>query len=212
MPDPQVAHARHIKEGRPRQGPVPLQCITYGPGINPNPEDNSYCFAGNQAAVRLAETPVTQTVFNGIFQFHDRFLARDVHLARTDMPAVEIYLEGVDDFQGSPDTWTPPPNAVPAGLWMNLPKGLVSSLRTSGDLPEYPPGAAHRPERVTIVFTKTVGTDGKAHNVEFVGGPLVMQQPMLDAISKWRFRPATLNKIPIEIFSTDEIEMELDHP
>jgi protein TonB len=62
----------------------------------------------------------------------------------------------------------------------------------------YPAIARSRHISGTVVVEVTVDKDGKVSNPKFISGAAVFRQAAFDAVVQYRFKPATLNRQPIE--------------
>jgi hypothetical protein len=49
-----------------------------------------------------------------------------------------------------------------------------------------------------VVISARIGTDGRASNLQFIGGQPTLRDAAFDAIKQWQFKPAKLNGQPIE--------------
>ena len=69
-------------------------------------------------------------------------------------------------------------------------------------MPTYPVlGKAMRVEG-TVVLAATISKTGTIENLRAVGSPHMLQQPALDAVKTWRYRPYLLNDQPVEVETT----------
>jgi len=74
----------------------------------------------------------------------------------------------------------------------------------------YPTLARARHLSGTVVVEVKVGKDGKVTNPKFVSGPPIFRDAAFDAVTQYRFKPATLNGVPIE--QTTQIRLDFrDH-
>jgi protein TonB len=56
-----------------------------------------------------------------------------------------------------------------------------------------------------------IATDGTIKNLSVVAGPQLLQQPALDAVKTWRYRPYLLNGEPVEVRTTINVIFTLGH-
>ena len=88
--------------------------------------------------------------------------------------------------------------------------GVIAPKVLSKVDPNYTPEAKDAKVEGTVVVDMEVHPDGRAHNLK-------IQQPLdpgldknaLDAISAWRFQPATKNGKPVVVKATIEINFKL---
>jgi TonB family protein len=71
--------------------------------------------------------------------------------------------------------------------------------------PVYPAIAKARRLSGTVTVQIVVGKDGKASNLQFIGGPPVFRDAAFEAVKQWQFKPARLNGQPIE--QSEQIRM-----
>lgn len=76
--------------------------------------------------------------------------------------------------------------------------------------PSYPSIARARHMSGTVVVEVKVGKDGKVSNPKFISGPPIFRDAAFNAVTQYRFKPATLNGEPIE--QTTQIRLDFrDH-
>jgi hypothetical protein len=75
--------------------------------------------------------------------------------------------------------------------------------------PEYPDGLKMRGIQGTIEFNAVIGKDGKVQSLVFLSGPLALYKPAHDAVSKWEYKPTTLNGRPVEVLTKISVNYEL---
>lgn len=177
---------RHSKE---KQRSVVMEC-------GEMPGDSKYCFSDNLPAVRTKETLATKTVFNSLIQLQGRYLAREMRVFRVDMPAIEFdidLLENMPAIQGA--NMQPDSDAAACSYWIGDSEGKVEpGRRIDAASAVYPPGSTGAVEVAAIV-----GNDGLLRNPEVIGGPHLLQAPVLNSLKTWRFKPYLLNGSPTEV-------------
>lgn len=72
------------------------------------------------------------------------------------------------------------------------PMALVSSVA-----PEYPRFASSHRIGADVVLSATVRADGKVERVRVVNGPPLFHHSAIMAVSRWIYRPAMINGVPI---------------
>jgi hypothetical protein len=168
-----------------------------------------FCFDGNLPAIRIRGAEVTEAAFNNLIQFQGRYLAQDVHVVRLGMPPVDIHLDEVGSLHDvAAADLSPPANAVPASPWGSSPKhGLIFPVRISGETPQLDPNGASRGSVVAVELSIVVEKDGSVSHIEVIGGTPSAQQPYVNAVKTWRYRPATLDgsAIPLQLGVSEDI-------
>lgn len=104
-----------------------------------------------------------------------------------------------DAFRGQHHAAIAP--AAPKGP-VRLPSTLVAGMLIQKTIPVYPPIARAARSEGTVVLQATISTSGTIANLRVIGGPAMLQQAALDAVSNWRYRPYLLNGQPVEVETT----------
>jgi TonB family protein len=68
--------------------------------------------------------------------------------------------------------------------------------------PKYPEAAKKARIQGTVLLSAVIGKDGSVEKLTVVSGPKELQQPSLDAVQKWTYKPYLLNGEPVEIKTT----------
>lgn len=96
----------------------------------------------------------------------------------------------------------PPPRVAAPAMPPPAPSAPVSSraepIEGRTPAPRYPPQALRRGERGTVIVRADIGTDGVPTSVSLVSGSgsRLLDRAAVDAVKRWRFRPATSNGQP----------------
>jgi protein TonB len=69
-------------------------------------------------------------------------------------------------------------------------------------VPLYPPIAKAARVQGTVQLQATISKTGAIENLKVVGGPAMLQQAALDAVSTWRYKPYLLNNERVEVETT----------
>jgi len=77
--------------------------------------------------------------------------------------------------------------------------------------PAYPAGEQRLGNEGKVVIRVLVGTDGRVKQVERVSAPIeaFWQTTERQALSRWRFRPATRDGVPVEAWRTMTVRFEI---
>jgi protein TonB len=68
--------------------------------------------------------------------------------------------------------------------------------------PDYPANAKIARVQGAVELSITVGPDGRVQNAGVIGGPAMLTQAALDAVSQWVYQPFMLNGQPVAVNST----------
>src|ERR1700722_5063824 len=74
--------------------------------------------------------------------------------------------------------------------------GVMAGMLLTRQVPVYPQEAKDKHIGGTVVLHAIIGKDGKIEKLAVISGPEVFQQPSLDAIQQWTYRPYLLNGEP----------------
>jgi protein TonB len=87
--------------------------------------------------------------------------------------------------------------------------GVMTGMLIYKVLPKYPPVAVAIHLGGTVVLQATISRNGTIENLRAVGGPALLQQAAIDAVQQWRYRPYLLNREPVEVETTVNVEFTL---
>jgi len=117
------------------------------------------------------------------------------------------------------ETTTPPPEPVaptlpevPAdhGVYSAVPVGGTQPEEIDRVLPRYPSTARQAGVQGPVVLRGIVRRDGAIDNVEIIKDlPYGLGDAARDAVSRWRFRPATYRGDPIDVYYTVTVNFRL---
>jgi TonB family protein len=75
--------------------------------------------------------------------------------------------------------------------------------------PEYSEYARSHGIQGTVRVHAIIDKDGKVIETKFVSGPPELAQPAIDAVKQWRFKPTTLQGIPVQVECVFEVNFRL---
>jgi len=88
---------------------------------------------------------------------------------------------------------------------------VVEGLLIDKRLPVYPAIAKATGTQGTVVLAATISRNGTIENLRVIGGPQMLQQAAIDAVSAWRYRPYLLNGEPLEVETTINVIFKLQN-
>jgi TonB family protein len=65
--------------------------------------------------------------------------------------------------------------------------------------PIYPLAAKEAGIYGDVILQTTIDQKGNVVNAKVISGPVMLRQPALDALKRWRYAPSTLNGQPISV-------------
>lgn len=91
------------------------------------------------------------------------------------------------------------PVAKPKRIAKVVAPRMIAAAPLGNPQPDYPRDAQRRGESGTVVLRVNVAADGSASDVEFVqrSGSQLLDRAAQQAVRKWRFRPATRDKVAV---------------
>ena len=89
--------------------------------------------------------------------------------------------------------------------------GIVMEQRVLHKVdPVYPPEAERTKLQGMVVLQAVIGADGTVQEVHPISGPEVLGRSASDAVRWWRFQPYELDKQPVPVQTTIEVEFRLN--
>ncbi|HYS55702.1 MAG TPA: TonB family protein [Thermoanaerobaculia bacterium] len=166
---------------------------------------------------------------------HDFYaIDRNGQIAYADVDAIDVSSAGTRQLDVSTETpqptettasAAPPPPPVPtpeplaptlpevpadAGVYTAVPLGGTQPQEIDRVLPNYPSAARHAGVQGPVVVRGIVRRDGTIDNVEVIKDlPYGLGDAARNAVSRWRFRPATYRGDPIDVYYTVTVNFRL---
>ncbi len=100
--------------------------------------------------------------------------------------------------------WTKGPRALPPGGQLE-PAVPISKIE-----PAYPRLAAEAHVAGTVRLGATVGRDGQLRDIHALAGPALLQEAAIQAVKRWRYKPAALDGNPVETEAIIELVFGVD--
>lgn len=101
---------------------------------------------------------------------------------------------------------------APEGVRTHAPIIVGSDFRpkmTRYVRPVYPEWARKEHIEGTLEYTVTIGKDGEVRNLSFVSGPRLLAPYAEAAVRQWRYEPALLNGLRVEVKTVLDVEFTL---
>jgi periplasmic protein TonB len=89
-------------------------------------------------------------------------------------------------------------------------QGVMNGLLVFNPKPVYPPIALASRTQGTVVLEAIISKTGSIENLRVVSGPGMLRQSALDAVRQWRYRPYTLDGLPVEVETTVNVVFTLN--
>ncbi len=78
---------------------------------------------------------------------------------------------------------------------------ITPAVKISSPNPQYTEEARRARIQGVVLLEAIIGCDGRVTNITVLQGlPLGLTEAAVDALSRWRFEPATLNGSPVSVF------------
>ena len=187
-----------------------LICIlTEDPEMNPMQRQLSrttFCFDTRSLVLRASICPPDmQTVHNDIFQFHGRFVPRELTVRSPERIYLQAHLESLESVPFIDQAELSPPKSA-----FEMPEEYVNCisqvdakrLRMGTAKPEYPPAARSANVTGTVDVLTLIDTSGHVFEAIPLSGPALLQDAAADAVRKYTFTPG--NRWPLcTLFAVD---------
>ena len=109
-----------------------------------------------------------------------------------------------------PPAALPPPEAPAGGVYAAVPPGGTQPEEIDRVIPRYPAAARAAGTAGAVVLRGIVRKDGTIDDVEIIKDqPDGLGDAALDAVRRWRFRPATFRGEPIDVYYTITVNFRL---
>ncbi len=110
-----------------------------------------------------------------------------------------------------PEPEPEPPRSEPAGgVYSAVPPGGTQPVEIDRVIPRYPSSARRANVEGAVVVRGIVRRDGRIDNVEIIKDlPYGLGDSARQAVSRWRFRPATYRGEPIDVYYTVTVNFRL---
>jgi len=109
-----------------------------------------------------------------------------------------------------PPASLPPPEPPSGGVYAAVPPGGTQPEEVDRVIPRYPAGARAAGTAGPVVIRGIVRRDGTIDDVEIIKDlPNGLGEAALDAVRRWRFRPATFHGEPIDVYYTVTVNFRL---
>lgn len=113
---------------------------------------------------------------------------------------------GPGDSPGGPDG--PPGGLDPGTVYRPAPE-VVPPVVIEQVMPRYPEIAKAAGRTGTVILQAIIDTTGGIENVEVIRGDPLLDRAAVEAVRKWRFRPARLNGRPVKAYFTLTVNFTL---
>jgi protein TonB len=88
---------------------------------------------------------------------------------------------------------------------VRISSGVAESEIMLKTIPVYPPIARASRVEGTVRLVATISKTGSIENLRVTGGPAMLQQAALNAVSCWRYKPYLLDGLPVEVETTVDV-------
>jgi TonB family protein len=161
----------------------------------------SFCFAPTNAVLVHASSyhASSQTVFEHIRSLRGHYLAYDMKRYLDGKLWLKIHVETLEGLsQAGRSGMTPPAGALPVIPRLHLteqaPDRLISKVN-----PDYPLNSKLDRLQGTVIVNALIDKEGHVAWVRALAGPVRLQQPSLDAVRQWVFKPYLVDGNPVEV-------------
>ncbi len=101
------------------------------------------------------------------------------------------------------------PPAPPPGARIKISSDVAAAQLIQQTPPVYPAIAKTAHISGTVVLHEIIAKDGTVKSVDYVSGPILLQQAAMDAVQQWRYKPLLIDGEPVEVDTTASIVFSL---
>lgn len=175
----------------------PLTCITVDdPELNPMQRQLSrttYCFDVKTLVLRASiGSPDIQTVHNDIFQFHGRFVPRELTVRSPERVYLQAHLDSLESVSFIDQAELSAPEGAfdaPEHYMTCISQVDAKRLQSGKAEPEYPPAALSAHVAGSVNVLTQIDRGGHVYEAIPLSGPPLLQDAALDAVRKYTFKP-----------------------
>jgi periplasmic protein TonB len=92
----------------------------------------------------------------------------------------------------------------------HISQGVMEGMLINKVLPVYPLMAREMHVSGRVQLQATISRDGTIENLRVVDGPTLLQQAAINAVKQWRYRPYLLNREPVEVETTINVDFTMN--
>jgi len=182
---------------------VKLSCVVLrNPTVLSESGLQKFCFEPGTTILRYSRgAGWDETVYNGVFQLGERYLARDVEVTHGGKPFLKIHLAKAETAPQLDESLFLPPTGTPGPLAgvVSVPSAiLMKEYLVHREFPPHMPRGIHG--KVTVKFM--LNKEGRVVRAQAIDGPEELRKPLEESVMKWQFRPFLILDKPVEVEST----------
>ena len=213
LPYPAVLNTLTFTTRELEAGTTRLNCYIGSMRSAVTASGTAYCLAGTTAVIRAMEDAFgNRTTWNSIVKLNDRYVAKTIRqIDAKQQPTFNIDVDQVDASLGVDEAFlVPPAEAKPMPpRRVTLSSRVMQANRLDGENPRYPVEAKMAQVQGTVVIQATINRLGVVTQLRVISGPPMLQQPSVDAVRTWRYKPYLLNGNPVEVETTINVVFNL---
>jgi TonB family protein len=109
----------------------------------------------------------------------------------------------------APDYTSPAAAAESSEVAVNVPASVMQENLITSRVPAYPDTAKADGVQGSVVMRAVISKYGTVNHLHVIQGDPMLQSAAQEAVSKWRYRPYTLNGRPVEVATTVKVDFRL---
>jgi hypothetical protein len=173
-----------------------LQCILLETNVNIS-APIEYCFEAEGSILRYSRGEGWfQTVYNQIFSFQGRNLAREVDVTNAGKLYLKLRVEKIEPLSPVDEANFVPPAAAVGPVGDRVSGVIVHPIDMSAHA-QFP--ASLRNQHFTVSAEIVIGKDGHVISAHAISGPPDAYKACEDAARKWVFKPYLVLDKPVEV-------------
>jgi TonB family protein len=162
----------------------------------------SFCFSPNDAVLFYSgiANRKFETLFQHVSVVHGHYLANDMQRFVEGRLWLKIHVELLEGIgPAGLSALTIPTGASPVSVRVDVAGDVIGGHLVSKVVPMYPSAAKLQGVQGTVLLDGVIGKDGHFKTLQVLAGPQMLQQPAIDAVRQWTYKPYLLDGQPVEV-------------
>jgi len=196
-------------------GAAKLACIAARVDSGPHTVVNTgqvYCLDAEKPILRIRDNAAlkTRALYNVLVIYQGRYVARDLRIIRDGKPALTAHLDALEPLASfNPADLDPPKGGMFVTRSINLAPDIAETLLLRKITPRYPASTAGESGTVgTVAVEAHIDANGHVRDARAMNGPVILQQPAVEAVKQWLYRPYLKDGEAVGVITTIHVAFD----